>query len=101
MSTVRRVYVGKKPAFRTEAAGLLRDLQDNLHLKELESVRILHRYDIEDISEETYQRAVRRILSEAPVDDVYEEEVELDPADFVFAVEYLPGQYDQRADSAV
>ena len=44
MSTVRRVYVGKKPAFRTDAAGLLRDLQDNLHLKELESVRMLHRY---------------------------------------------------------
>ena len=84
-----------------EATGLLNDLRDNLHLRTLESVRILHRYDIESITEETYQKAVRRILSEAPVDDVYEETVELDPADFVFAVEYLPGQYDQRADSAV
>ena len=76
-------------------------MKQNLNLKGLESVRILHRYDIENISEETYQRAVSRILSEAPVDDVYEETVELDPADFVFAVEYLPGQYDQRADSAI
>lgn len=101
MSMVKRVYVGKKPSYRIEATGLLEDLQDNLNLDHLESVRILHRYDIENISDETYHRAIRRILSEAPVDDVQEEEVCFDPADFVFAVEYLPGQYDQRADSAV
>lgn len=101
MSMVKRVYVGKKPSYRIEATGLLEDLRDNLNLDHLESVRILHRYDIENISDETYHRAIRRILSEAPVDDVQEEEVCFDPADFVFAVEYLPGQYDQRADSAV
>ena len=101
MSMVKRVYVEKKPGFRVEAEGLLEELRDNLNLESLTSVRILHRYDLENLSESTYQRAVRRILSEAPVDDVYEEEVTLDPADFVFAVEYLPGQYDQRADSAV
>ena len=101
MSMVKRVYVEKKPGFRVEAEGLLEELRDNLNLEALASVRVLHRYDLENLSEETYRRAVRRVLSEAPVDDVYEEEAVFSPQDFVFAVEYLPGQYDQRADSAV
>lgn len=99
--SVRRVYVEKKPGFRVEATGLLKDLKDNLYMKQLEEVRILHRYDVENLSEEVYRQAIERILSEAPVDEVYEEAM---PGDvqgcFVFAVEYLPGQYDQRADSA-
>ena len=70
-------------------------------MKQLEEVRILHRYDVENLSEEVYRQAIERILSEAPVDEVYEEDMpENTEGCFVFAVEYLPGQYDQRADSA-
>ena len=97
---VKRVYVEKKPGFRVEAGGLLQDLRDNLGLSALAEVRILHRYDIDSISEEVYERAMGRILSEAPVDMVSEEDVEFGGDTKVFAVEYLPGQYDQRADSA-
>ena len=67
MSMVKRVYVEKKPGFRVEAEGLLEELRDNLNLEALASVRVLHRYDLENLSEETYRRAVRRVLSEAPV----------------------------------
>ena len=99
--SVRRVYVEKKPGFRIEANGLLKDLQGNLNLTELSEVRILHRYDVENISEGVYRQAIDRILSEAPVDYVYEEVLPEETADYYqFAVEYLPGQYDQRADSA-
>ncbi len=98
---VRRVFVEKKPGFRVEAEGLRHDLRSNLQLKNLDSVRVLYRYDIEGLSEETYKRAITRILSEAPVDDVYEETVPgLEEEGRLFATEYLPGQYDQRADSA-
>ena len=98
---VRRVYAEKKPGFRVEAAGLLKDLRSNLHLSELTDVRILHRYDVENLSDELFEKAVGRILSEAPVDKVYLEKMPDDIGDAaVFAVEYLPGQYDQRADSA-
>ncbi|MBQ7058534.1 MAG: phosphoribosylformylglycinamidine synthase [Firmicutes bacterium] len=98
---VRRVYVEKKPGFRVEAAGLLKDLRSNLGLKDLQDVRILHRYDVENLPEDLYEKAIGRILSEAPVDNVSREDL---PADvegkILFAVEYLPGQYDQRSDSA-
>ena len=98
---VRRVYVEKKPGFRTEAEALRHDLKHNLNLTGLKAVRVLYRYDIEGLSEETYNKAVSRILSEAPVDTVYEETVPgLEQEGLLFAVEYLPGQYDQRADSA-
>ena len=69
--SVRRVYVEKKPGFRVEATGLLKDLRDNLYLNTLEEVRILYRYDIDHISEDVYKQAIGRILSEAPVDRVY------------------------------
>ena len=69
--SVRRVYVEKKPGFRVEATGLLKDLRDNLYLNTLEEVRILYRYDIDHISENVYKQAIGRILSEAPVDRVY------------------------------
>ena len=99
--SVRRVYVGKKPGFRVEATGLLKDLRDNLYMKQLEEVRILHRYDVDNLSDSVYEQAIERILSEAPVDDVFLEEIPEDAKDLKsFAVEYLPGQYDQRADSA-
>lgn len=99
--SVRRVYVEKRPGFRVEATGLLKDLRDNLYMKELKEVRILHRYDVENLSDSVYHQAIERILSEAPVDQVYEEQMPEDTkGHFIFAVEYLPGQYDQRADSA-
>ena len=98
---VRRVYVEKKEGFRVEADGLYQDLKENLQIEGLASVRILHRYDLDNISDATYEHAVTRILSEPPVDDVYEETAPYDPDDFIFAVEYLPGQYDQRSDSAM
>ena len=99
--SVRRVFVEKKPAFRVEAKALRHDLRSNLQLTGLQEVRVLYRYDIEGLSEDTYRRAITRILSEAPVDDVYEEEVPgLAEEGRLFAVEYLPGQFDQRADSA-
>ena len=99
--SVRRVYVGEKPGFRVEATGLLKDLRDNLYMKQLEEVRILHRYDVDNLSDSVYEQAIERILSEAPVDDVFLEEIPEDAKDLKsFAVEYLPGQFDQRADSA-
>ena len=98
---VRRVYVEKKPGFRVEAAGLLKDLRSNLGLKDLQDVRILHRYDVENLSEDLYEKAIGRILSEAPVDQVSHETLPEDvKGSTLFAVEYLPGQYDQRSDSA-
>ena len=98
---VTRVYVEKKPGFRVEAAGLLKDLRSNLGLKDLQDVRILHRYDVENLSEDLYEKAIGRILSEAPVDQVSRETLPEDvKGSTLFAVEYLPGQYDQRSDSA-
>ena len=98
---VRRVFVEKKPGFRVEAAGLLKDLRSNLGLEKLQDLRILHRYDVENLTEELFEKAIARILSEAPVDRVYRENLPEDTREGkTFAVEYLPGQYDQRADSA-
>ena len=98
---VYRVYVEKKPAFAVEAGSLQHDLRSNLNLKNLAKLRIFNRYDVEGLDEALFTRAIDRILSEAPVDDVYLETL---PADTegasLFGVEYLPGQYDQRADSA-
>lgn len=95
-----RIFVEKKPGFAVEARILLDDLRKSLGLTGLEAVRIIQRYDIEGISEEKYQEAKNTIFSEPPVDQVYEEEMEFDSAERIIAMEYLPGQYDQRADSA-
>ncbi len=97
---VRRIYVEKKKGFDVEAQGLYEDLRTNLGVKTLEEVRIIHRYDIADISDETYKKARSTIFSEPPVDNAYDEEIEIDKSAKVFAIEFLPGQYDQRADSA-
>ncbi|MGE5558567.1 MAG: phosphoribosylformylglycinamidine synthase [Bacillota bacterium] len=100
MSGVRRIYVEKKKGFDVEAQGLLADLRRNLRMTGLSGVRVILRYDIEGISDEEYQAARCTIFAEPPVDVVYDESVDL-PADArILAVEYLPGQYDQRADSA-
>ncbi|WMJ81407.1 phosphoribosylformylglycinamidine synthase [Clostridium sp. MB40-C1] len=99
-SNVRRIFAEKKPHFDVEAKGLLKDLRENLNIKNLEDLRILNRYDISQIDEEEYQKAKDIIFSEPTVDYVYDECVDIKEDEIVFAVEYLPGQYDQRADSA-
>jgi len=100
MENVKRIYVEKKCGFDIEASGLYSDLKDNLGIKGLQSVRIVNRYDVEGITKDEYEAARCTIFSEPPVDLVYDEYIEIDSSDRVIAIEYLPGQYDQRADSA-
>jgi len=97
---VWRIFAEKKQGFAVEARLLLHDLRKFLGIEGLEAVRIIHRYDIEGISKEKYDESRKIIFSEPPVDQVYDEELLVDPEDHVIALEYLPGQYDQRADSA-
>ncbi|WP_075720548.1 phosphoribosylformylglycinamidine synthase [Roseburia sp. 499] len=99
MSNVRRVFVEKKPAFAIQAKELQSEIKSYLGIKTVTNVRVLIRYDIENISEETYKKALMTVFCEPPVDDVYEETFELGNAK-TFSVEFLPGQFDQRADSA-
>ena len=99
MSNVRRVYVEKKPDFAVKAKELSAEVKNYLGIKTVTNVRVLVRYDIENISEDIYKNALMTEFSEPPVDNVYEETFEYGDA-HVFSVEYLPGQYDQRADSA-
>ncbi len=102
MSKVKRVYVEKKQPYAVTAKELTEDIQSYLELESLRNVRVLVRYDVENLSEETYRKALTSVFSEPPVDDVYEETFPYDPkTSKVFSVEYLPGQFDQRADSAV
>ncbi len=96
---VRRVFVEKKAGFDIEAQAVFADLRDNLAVSGLKKVRVLNRYDVAGINEEEFAAARDLIMSEPPVDCVYDKEIPADGADWVFAVEYLPGQYDQRADS--
>ena len=98
--SVRRIFVEKKPAYAVKAGELREELESYLGIDTVENVRVLIRYDIENLSEETYGKALVTIFSEPPVDEVYEEEFPKNPGDLVFSVEYLPGQFDQRADSA-
>ncbi|HIT64066.1 MAG TPA: phosphoribosylformylglycinamidine synthase [Candidatus Ventrimonas merdavium] len=98
--SVKRVYVEKKPEFAVKAGELRDEISNYLHLDAVTGVRVLIRYDIENLSEETYLRALPTIFSEPPVDLVYEEDFPREETDAVFSVEYLPGQFDQRADSA-
>ena len=101
MGEIKRLYVEKKAGCDVEAQQLLEDLKENLAISGLVSLRILHRYDVEGISQKDYESAKNTIFSEPPVDYVYEEAVPFSQQEFVFATEYLPGQYDQRADSAM
>ena len=97
---VYRCFVEKKTPFAVEAAGVLGDLKTALRTEAITGVRVLNRYDIENIDEKDYRMAQRTILSEPQVDDIYEEKAPVPAADeWVLAVEYLPGQFDQRADS--
>ncbi|WP_283701519.1 phosphoribosylformylglycinamidine synthase [Clostridium perfringens] len=100
MSGIRMVFVEKKAGFNVESQILLKDFKDNLGIEALEDVRVLNKYILGDMEEEQYVRTVNTILSEAPVDIVYEENFEIGQEEIAFGVEYLPGQYDQRADSA-
>ncbi len=101
MSTnVKRIFVEKKPGFDVEAQGLYHDLKYNLGIKGLQNVRLINRYDLEGISETEFQRSKQVVFAEAPVDVIYDEDFTIDPAAKFIAMEYLPGQYDQRADSA-
>lgn len=100
MAGVKRIYVEKKAPYAVRAKELKAEIRSYLGLKTLEEVRVLIRYDMENVSEETYQRALGTIFSEPPVDILYEESFPKQEKDLVFSVEYLPGQFDQRADSA-
>ncbi|CCU80197.1 Phosphoribosylformylglycinamidine synthase,synthetase subunit / Phosphoribosylformylglycinamidine synthase, glutamine amidotransferase subunit [Halanaerobium saccharolyticum subsp. saccharolyticum DSM 6643] len=97
---IRRVFVEKKEGFDVKAEELLHDFRESLELENLEVLRLLNRYDITNISETAYKEACETILAELPVDIIYQEEIEKSEDAVIFAVEYLPGQYDQRADSA-
>ncbi len=97
---VRRVLSEKKAAFAVEAKGILHDVSSDLDIKTLESVRVINRYDVSGINDEEYAEAKNVVFSEPPVDDVYDETVDLSDACYVLSIEALPGQYDQRADSA-
>jgi phosphoribosylformylglycinamidine synthase len=101
MVVIRRVYVEKKAGIDIEAKALFSDLRDNLSVRSLKRVRILNRYDVCGISQKEYERARHAIFSEPPVDEIYDENYPLAADETAFAIEYLPGQYDQRADSAV
>jgi len=99
-SIVKRIFVEKRVEFAVEAQGMYADLVHNLGIQGLKGLRIINRYDIGAITEQEYAEAKHIILSEPTVDDIYDEVLPLSTEDKVFAVEYLPGQYDQRADWA-
>ena len=102
MSKVKRVYVEKKQPYAVTAKELTEDIKGYLEIDGLKEVRVLVRYDVENLSEDTYKKALTSVFSEPPVDDVYEETFPYDEANSkVFSVEFLPGQFDPRADSAV
>ncbi|MDR1571414.1 MAG: phosphoribosylformylglycinamidine synthase [Clostridiales Family XIII bacterium] len=99
--SVRRIYVEKKRGFDVEAQALMRELAVNLRLSGLSAVRVLNRYDVENLDDDTFEAAKRTVFSESAVDTVYCDAPPLRPPSVCFGCEYLPGQYDQRADSAV
>ena len=94
---VYRIYVEKKPGFDVEAKAMYHELRSILGIKSLQGLRLLNRYDAEDISPELFENCISTVFSEPPVDVTYDN---LPEAENIFAVEYLPGQFDQRAESA-
>ena len=101
MSNVRRVYVEKKPAFAVKAKELKHEIKHYLGISTVTAVRELIRYDVENISDEVFEKACKTVFAEPPVDDLYLEKFDVAEGARVFSVEFLPGQFDQRADSAV
>lgn len=101
MSNVRRVYVEKKPSFAVKAKELKHEISSYLGIKTVTAVRVLIRYDVENISDDVFEKACHTVFAEPPVDDLYLEKFEAADGAHIFSVEFLPGQFDQRADSAV
>ena len=100
MSNVRRVYVEKKPDFAVQAKEIRHEIRHYLGITGVTGVRVLIRYDVENVSDESFEKACSGVFAEPPVDMLYKEDFPKTDTDRVFSVEYLPGQYDQRADSA-
>ena len=100
MSSVKRVYVEKKPEYAVAAKELRHEIRHYLGITATEEVRVLIRYDVENISDDTFEKACRGVFAEPPVDVLYREEFPAGENERVFSVEFLPGQFDQRADSA-
>ena len=100
MSSVRRIYVEKKEAYAVRAHELMEEIEGYLGIHTIDRVSVLIRYDVDNLSDDLYQKAIRGVFHEPPVDVYYEETFDFGEA-AVFSVEYLPGQFDQRADSAV
>lgn len=96
----KSIFVEKKAGFNVEGESLLKDFKINLRVESLESVRVVNKYILGEVNEEDYKKSLYSIFSEKTVDNLYEEEIPMDNDEIAFAVEYLPGQYDQRADSA-
>ena len=101
MSTVRRVYVEKKPEFAVAAKDLRHEIRHYLGVSGVTGVRVLIRYDVENVSEAVFEKACHVVFAEPPVDLLYRENFPAEEGARIFSVEYLPGQFDQRADSAV
>ena len=101
MGNVKRIYVEKKAPFAVKAKELKEEIGSYLGISGVKDVRVLIRYDVENLSEETFERAVNSVFSEPPVDILYRETIEIPADGKVFSVEFLPGQFDQRADSAM
>ena len=98
---VRRIYVEKKKAYAVRAVELFENIKTYLGISDIAGVRVLVRYDIENLDDKTFSEARGTIFSEPPLDELYEETFPKEAGDTVFSAEYLPGQFDQRADSAV
>ena len=101
MSSVRRVYVEKKPAFAVQAKDLRHELRKYLGVSGLTGVRVLIHYNMKNISDDVFEKACKTVFAEPPVDTLYKESFEMAENARAFSVEFLPGQFDQRADSAV
>lgn len=99
--SIKRIFVEKKKGCDIEASQLFADIKENFEISALEGLRILYRYDVEDISDDAFAVAEKTIFSEPPVDNVYLEKFDISDDEVAFGMEYLPGQYDQRADSAM
>ena len=99
-NVVRRLFVEKKKGFDVEAQHLCKNIKDNLGIHGLEGIRVINRYDVSGISDDEFQKSKTTIFSEPNVDRVYDEVLEINDEERILAIEFLPGQYDQRADSA-
>ncbi|NLP46736.1 MAG: phosphoribosylformylglycinamidine synthase, partial [Epulopiscium sp.] len=98
---VRRVFVEKRENLDVEARGLFQGIQEQLHINNLEGLRLLQRYDVQGIAQETYEKALTTVFAEMPIEYIYEETFPMNEGEQYFAMEYLLGQYDQREDAAV